>query len=219
VKTSNDAENVLSAISDAVVNFNVDNVKKAVQEALNNGLDPLRIMEEGLAKGARVMGDRFANGDAFLTELFLSAEAMKAGVEILKPHMSKKSEKRGVAKVILCTVKGDIHDIGKNIVGVLLESAGFEVIDLGVDVSAEKIAEKTAELKPRILGMSALLSTTAPEQAVAIGELKKRGLRGSVKVIVGGTAVTEEWAKEIGADGYAADASAAVGIVKSLAES
>jgi len=215
----NDVESVLREISDGVVNFNVDNVKKAVQEALNNGLDPLRIMEEGLAKGARVMGDRFANGDAFLTELFLAAEAMKAGVEMLKPHMSKKSEKRGAAKVILCTVKGDIHDIGKNIVGVLLESAGFDVIDLGVDVGAEKIAEKIAELKPRILGMSALLSTTAPEQAVAIRELKKRGLRGAVKVIVGGTAVTAEWAKEIGADGYAADASEAVGIVKSLVES
>jgi 5-methyltetrahydrofolate--homocysteine methyltransferase len=219
VKTLNDDENVLREISDGVVNFNVDNVKKAVQEALDNGLDPLRIMEEGLAKGARVMGDRFANGDAFLTELFLAAEAMKAGVEMLKPHMSKKSEKRGAAKVILCTVKGDIHDIGKNIVGVLLESAGFDVIDLGVDVGAEKIAETIAEVKPRILGMSALLSTTAPEQAVAIGELKKRGLRGSVKVIVGGTAVTAEWAKEIGADGYAADASEAVGIVKSLVES
>jgi len=219
VKTLNDDENVLREISDGVVNFNVDNVKKAVQEALDNGLDPLRIMEEGLAKGARVMGDRFANGDAFLTELFLAAEAMKAGVEMLKPHMSKKSEKRGAAKVILCTVKGDIHDIGKNIVGVLLESAGFDVIDLGVDVGAEKIAETIAEVKPRILGMSALLSTTAPEQAVAIGELKKRGLRGSVKVIVGGTAVTGEWAKEIGADGYAADASEAVSIVKSLVES
>jgi 5-methyltetrahydrofolate--homocysteine methyltransferase len=209
-------DKIISDISDYVVNSNVDKVKETVQEALKKGVDPLTIMDQGLVKGARIIGDRFAKGDAFLTELFQAAEAMKAGVEILKPHMLKKSEKRHAAKVALCTVKGDIHDIGKNIVGVLLESSGFEVIDLGVDVPAERIVKTIEEAKPQVLGMSALLTTTAPEAGIVIQELKKKGLRNNVKVIVGGTAVSAEFAEEIGADGYTADAIAGVELVKKL---
>jgi 5-methyltetrahydrofolate--homocysteine methyltransferase len=214
-----DDAKILSDVSENVVQCNVEKVKETVQEALSNGVDPLKIMEQGLVKGAKIVGERFACGDAFLTELFQAAEAMKAGVEILKPHMLKASEKRHAAKVVLCTVKGDIHDIGKNIVGVLLESSGFEVVDLGVDVPAERIIKTIEEAKPQVLGMSALLTTTAPEQATVIRELKKKNLRNSVKVIVGGTAVSPELAKEIGADGYAADAMAGVELVKSLVKS
>jgi corrinoid protein of di/trimethylamine methyltransferase len=183
------------------------------------GIDPLKAIEEGLAQGIREVGNKFANGEVFLPELIMAAETMKKALEILEPELKKKKkERKTLGKVLLGTVAGDIHSIGKTIVASMLSANGFEVYDIGEDVPAGKFVEKVKELKPDILGLSALLTTTLPEQKVVIETLKKEGLRDKVKVIVGGAPTSREWAKEIGADGYGADATEAVEVVKKLLE-
>lgn len=206
----------MKELSKAMLEYAPEKVVKYVKIGLKEGLDPLEMIEK-LTQIIRIVGDRFARGEAFLVELMMAGEAMKAGIELLKPKiMEKKLEKKSLGRVVMGTVKGDIHDIGKNIVTIMLEVAGFEVFDLGVDVPAETFVERVRETSADIIGMSALLTTTVPEQKVVVEALRKAGIREKVKVIVGGAATTPEWAKEIEADGYADNALEAVELVKKL---
>ncbi|MEM3622824.1 MAG: corrinoid protein [Candidatus Bathyarchaeia archaeon] len=211
------AENIIEKLKLAVLDYNIEEAASTAKEVIKMGIDPLKAIEEGLAQGIREVGNKFANGEAFLPELIMAAETMKKALEILEPELKKKrKERKTLGKVLLGTVAGDIHSIGKTIVASMLSANGFEVYDAGEDVSAEKFVEKVKALKPDILGLSALLTTTLPEQKVVIETLKKEGLRDKVKVIVGGAPTSKEWAKEIGADGYGADATEAVEVVKKL---
>lgn len=208
---------VIENLRKAVLELDADRARAAAEEAVRLGVDPVEAIEDGLSKGVRTIGDKFAAGEAFLTELVMAGEAMKAGVEVLRPVIvQRKLQQKSVGIVVIGTVRGDIHDIGKRIVAAMLEAAGFEVNDLGVDVPPEKFVEKTQESKAHIVAMSALLTVTTPEQRVVIQTLKKAGVRDSVKVAVGGAAVTSEWAREIGAEGYSDNAVDAVELFKKL---
>jgi 5-methyltetrahydrofolate--homocysteine methyltransferase len=190
-------------------------VKAATEKALETGMTPEEILNNGLVAGMDVVGRDFKAGTLFIPEVLIAAKAMHAGMDILRPLLTESSaSSRG--KVVLGTVAGDLHDIGKNLVGMMLEGAGFEIIDLGTDVPAEKFVETLkAEFAP-IVGMSALLTTTMPQMKKTIEALQKAGLRDKVKVMIGGAPVTESFAKEIGADAYAADAAEASEKARSL---
>jgi len=197
---------VIENLRKAVLDLDADRARANAQEAIRLGIDPIEAIDDGLAKGVRTIGDKFAAGEAFLTELVMAGEAMKAGVEILRPIILKhKLQRKSTGIVVIGTVRGDIHDIGKNIVAVMLEAASFEVNDLGVDVPPEKFVDKT-ESNGQIVAMSALLTVTIPEQKNTVQAIEKAGIRKNVKVAVGGAAVTPEWAREIGADGYSDNA-------------
>ncbi|MEM3581703.1 MAG: corrinoid protein, partial [Candidatus Bathyarchaeia archaeon] len=194
------AESIIERLRLSVLNYNVDEAVSAAKEAVKLGIDLLRAIEEGLAKGIREVGEKFANGEAFLPELVMAAETMKKALEVLEPELRRaKKERKALGKVLLGTVAGDIHSIGKTIVGSMLTANGFEVYDIGEDVPAEKFVEKVKELKPDVVGLSALLTTTLPEQRTVIEALKREGLRDKVKVIIGGAPASREWAEEIGA--------------------
>ncbi|MEM2691595.1 MAG: corrinoid protein [Candidatus Bathyarchaeia archaeon] len=211
------AENIIERLRLSVLNYNADEAVSAAKEAVKLGVDLLEAIEEGLARGIREVGEKFANGEAFLPELVMAAETMKKALEVLEPELRRAKKKRkALGKVLLGTVAGDIHSIGKTIVGSMLTANGFEVYDIGEDVPAEKFVEKVKELKPDVVGLSALLTTTLPEQRTVIEALKREGLRDKVKVIIGGAPASREWAEEIGADGYGADATEAVEVVKRL---
>jgi len=202
---------ILGKLAAAVIEGNSEAAKSGVTEALAAQLDPLEVIEKGLAEGLREVGRRFEAGEMFLMQLILSGEAMKTGVEMLKPEMLRqKKQLAGSRKFLIGTVEGDIHDIGKNIVTAMLTAEGFEVVDAGVDVSDKVFVDKTKEIKPNILGLSALMTTTRTKQRDVIEALKQAGARSSVKVMVGGATVTPEWAQEIGADAYGEDAIEAV---------
>jgi len=188
-------------------------VESEVNKALNEGAEARDILVKGLIGGMSVVGKRFGGGEMFLPEVLASAHAMHEGLNIVKPLLTKAGQK-AVGRVVIGTVEGDIHDIGKKIVGFLLEGNGFEVIDLGVDVKAEAFAQAIGEHKPDILGMSALLTTTMLNMGKTIDLLREKGLREKVKIMVGGAPTTEEFAKSIGADGYAPEAGSAVEWVK-----
>ncbi|MEM2897265.1 MAG: corrinoid protein [Candidatus Bathyarchaeia archaeon] len=186
--------------------------------ALKKGIDPLKAIRQGLMEGMRVVGEKMARSEVFIIEVMISAEAMKAAIEILKPQLSEKRiSELNIGKVVLGTVNGDIHDIGKNIVATMLEATGFGVFDIGCDIPTQKFIEKAEEVKADIIGASALLTVTKLEQEKIIKLLKELGLREKYKVIVGGAIVTQEWAEEIGADGYGKDAEEAVRVAKALA--
>ncbi|MEM2123415.1 MAG: corrinoid protein [Candidatus Bathyarchaeia archaeon] len=202
-------EKVFRSLTEAVVNFNVEEVRRLAQEVIDNGLDPYEAITEALNKGMRIVGDKYEAKEYFLSELLLAGESMKAALEILTPHL-KAGEMKAVGRVVIGTVRGDIHDIGKSIVATLLRSAGFEVVDLGVDVSAERFIEGVRESGADILAMSALLTTTMPYMGEVIKRLEEDGLKEKVMVIVGGAPLSEDYAKKIGADLYAADAVEAV---------
>jgi corrinoid protein of di/trimethylamine methyltransferase len=211
---------IIENLRKAVLDLDVDRVRAGAEEAVRLGIDPIEAIDDGLAKGVRTIGDKFASGEAFLTELVMAGEAMKAGVEVLRPVMLKrKLQRKSTGIVVIGTVRGDIHDIGKNIVAVMLESGGFEVNDLGVDVPPEKFLDKTKESKAQIVAMSALLTVTTPEQKNTVQAIEKAGIRKNVKVAVGGAAVTPEWAREIGAEGYSDNAVDAVELFKKLVAS
>jgi 5-methyltetrahydrofolate--homocysteine methyltransferase len=186
-------------------------VQKAIQEKAN--LDDL--INRALIAAMDVVGDRFAKSEIFVPEMLVSAVTMKKGLDIIKPLL-KEDEKQTKGKVILCTVKGDLHDIGKNLVAMMLEGAGLEVIDLGVDVTVEKVVDKVHEVQPQVLGLSALLTTTMPEMENVINLLRDRGIREKVKVMIGGAPVDADFAKKIGADAYGEDAGEAVTIARSF---
>jgi corrinoid protein of di/trimethylamine methyltransferase len=202
-------DRIFRSLTEAVVNFDIEGVRRLAQEVIDNGLDPYEAITEALNEGMRIVGEKYEAKEYFLSELLLAGESMKAALEILTPHL-KTSGIKAIGKVVIGTVKGDIHDIGKTIVTTLLRSAGFEVIDLGVDVSAEKFIESIREADADILAMSALLTTTMPYMGEVVKELEENGLRGKVTVIVGGAPLSEDYAKKVGADLYAVDAVEAV---------
>lgn len=202
-------------LAEGVMRGDAGVVESEVKKALNEGAEPREILEKGLIGGMSVVGDRFGAGETFLPEVLMCANAMHHGLRIIVPLLEKSGQK-AMESVVIGTVEGDIHNIGKRIVGCLLEATGYKVIDLGVDVKAEAFAQAIEEHKPDLLGMSALLSTTMPNMAKTINYLKEKGLCGKLKIIVGGAQVTEQFAKSIGADGYAPDAISAVALVRKL---
>lgn len=190
-------------------------VKSLTEKALGDNITPGDILNKGLVAGMDVVGERFKNNEIFIPEVLIAARAMKAGMEIIKPMLAESNvESRG--KVLIGTVKGDLHDIGKNIVSMMLEGAGFDVVNLGTDMTIERISEAMEKDKPNVLGMSALLTTTMVYMKEVIEALQKAGTRDQVKVVIGGAPITQAYADEIGADGYAPDAGTAVDLVKGL---
>ncbi len=208
-------EQVLQNLFEAVLEGNFEGVKANVQSALDAELDPNIILNDGMIAAMREVGVRFEAGEYYVPEMLIAARAMQSGMAILKPHLQQ-AEKKSSGRVVMGTVKGDLHDIGKNLVGLMLEGAGYEIIDLGVDVPAEEFVKKAMELKPDVIGMSALLTTTMPSMKTTIDALDAAGLRRNIKVIVGGAPVTETYAQQIEADGFALDASRAVNLVNDL---
>jgi len=205
---------ILEKLRDCVVNLDIEGIQEACKEAIEAGIPAYKAISDGMAKGMNIVGQKYENNEYFLAELIMAGETMKEGMKILEPHL-KSADVKKIGKVIIGTVRGDLHDIGKNIVITLLESAGFEVIDLGVDVPPEKFVEAVREHKPDILGMSALLTTTMLEMENTIKALKEAGLRDKVKIIIGGAPITPEYAEKIGADAAARDAVEGVNICKS----
>ncbi len=203
------------ALAEGVMSGDASVVESEVKKALNEGTDARDILAKGLIGGMNVVGERFRDGDMFLPEVLMSASAMHKGLDIVRPLLAK-SGQGSATKVIMGTVEGDIHDIGKRIVGFLLQGNGFDVIDLGVDLKAEVFIQAIDEHKPDVLGMSALLTTTMLNMGKVIELLREKGLREKIKVMVGGAPVSEEFAKSIGADGYAPEAGSAVELVKKL---
>jgi corrinoid protein of di/trimethylamine methyltransferase len=194
-----------------------DTASFLAQQAIAAGTAPLDAINNGYVPGMHDVGDQFAHGQMFLPDMMASAEAMRAAMAVLDPELKKQgAERPNAGVVILGTTKGDIHEIGKTLVGTLLTAHGFQVHDLGVDVSGEKFADKAKELSADIVGVSALLTTTMRNQKTVIEALERSGLRGQVKVMVGGAPVTRRWADEIGADGYAKDAMSAVALAREL---
>ncbi len=192
-------------------------VGAAVQEALDAGCDPNEILNEGMIKAMDTVGEKFKNGEIFVPEMLVAARAMKKGVEVLKPHLATGAA-GAAGKAIIGTVAGDLHDIGKNLVCMMMESAGFEVIDLGVDVPKEKFVEAyEANPDTKIIGCSALLTTTMPALKETVALLNEAPFRSKVKVMVGGAPITQEFADEIGADAYTEDAASCAKRAKELA--
>jgi corrinoid protein of di/trimethylamine methyltransferase len=208
---------VTEAVKEALRSFDQDRLLEITKKALVEGHNPQEVLD-AITAGLREIGDKFEKGEFFLAELVTAGEAAKTVItKYLKPLLKRSgSASQALGHVVMGTVAGDIHDIGKGIVASMLFTAGFEVTDLGVDVPAEKFVEVVRENDPDVVGMSALLTTTLPMQRATIEALGKNRLRDKVKVIVGGSPVTDEWAKEIGADGYAEDAIGAVKLVKKL---
>ncbi len=211
-------EEILQVIEESVVKGKRVEVEAKVREALEGQIPPRKILDEGLIAGMSRVGKLFETGKYYVPEMLVAARAMQAGLAILKPHLMEQSvEARG--RVLVGTVQGDLHDIGKNLVKMMLEGAGFEVIDLGTDVRPEQFANAVREYSPDIVGLSALLTTTMRNMKATLEALEDFGVRDQVKVILGGAPVTQDYADEIGADGFAADASKAVTLAKSLASS
>jgi len=208
-------EEILEKIKNLMVDLEIDRVKEAVQEALNKNIPPLTIIDKALSPAMEIIGEKYEKGEYYLAELVVAGDTFKEVMDILKPYLKKQTLKK-LGKVVIGTVRGDLHEIGKNIVATMLETAGFDVYDLGVDVPPEKFVEKAKEVDADIVALSALLTTTMIEMKNVIDEFKKAGLRDKVKIIVGGAPVTEEYAKKIGADAYGKDAVEAVKICKQL---
>ncbi len=203
----------LDGIKEAVVVGKFKETEAMVQEAIEAGVDLDALLNDALIAAMDVVGAKFSDGRIFVPEMLLSAETMKRALNLVKPLLkSETSTTRGT--VIMATVKGDQHDIGKNLVSMMLDGAGFEVVDLGVDLSAEKLIDRVAEIRPQVLGLSALLTTTMPEMKNVIDGLAGRGLKDEVKVMIGGAPVSQEFADSIGADGYGQDAPQAVELAR-----
>ena len=187
------------------------------RRALADGVDPLEAVNQGFAAGITSAGEQFGRGEMFLPDLLACAEAMKAAIRVLEPEMRKRGSRREVlGKIVLGTARGDIHDIGKNLVATILAAAGFQIFDLGTSVTPEQFVAKAREVDADIVGISALLTTTMAGQKAVIEALDKNGLRPRVKAIIGGAAVTAKWAAEIGADGYSRNATDALELAKQL---
>ncbi|HET7145453.1 MAG TPA: corrinoid protein [Anaerolineales bacterium] len=208
-------EEILKKLFDAVLEGDFEGVKSNLQAALDAKLDPIVIMNDGMIAAMREVGCRFEEGDYYVPEMLLAARAMQSGMTILKPHLQQ-TDRKSSGKVVIGTVKGDLHDIGKNLVALMLEGAGFEIKDLGVDVPIEEFIRVVQEEKPDIVAMSALLTTTMQMMKQTIDAFEAAGLGDKVKFIIGGAPVTEAYASQIGADGFASDASRAVNVAKSL---
>jgi 5-methyltetrahydrofolate--homocysteine methyltransferase len=211
-------DQTLQAIFDGVLEGDRAVVQEKVQEALGAGLAPATILNDSMIAAMAEVGQRFEMGEYFVPEMLISARAMKAGLEILRPKLLE-AKVEPIGRVVLGTVKGDLHDIGKNLVGMMLEGAGFEVIDLGTDVAPGQFVAAVQEKQPQIIGLSALLTTTMPSMKTTIEALKTAGVRDQVKVMIGGAPVTPKYADEIGADAFAPDASSATARARALTSS
>lgn len=209
---------ILQKIAAAVLVGSKNDALKWVQKGLGAGMNPLDLITHGLTVGLDQVGDKFEEGEYYLPDMMLAAKAMSGAIDYLEPHLEagRKLEQKDSARVVIGTVKGDLHSIGKDIVIMMMKAAGMEIYDLGVDVPSEKFAEAVEENRADILGVSALMTTTIQEQKKIIDLLKEKGLRDQVKVIVGGAPLSEEWALKIGADAYAADAIAGVKKIKTM---
>ena len=208
---------VLKEMADAVVAGDVEACRALAEKAVAEGMDPVKAIQDGFSSGMESVGHQFECGDLYLPEMMQAADAMNAGVAILKPKIE--SQQHGLidsGKVLLATIQGDMHDIGKNIVKILISTAGFEVIDLGKNVMVSDIVERAEEEAVDVLGVSALMTTTMEYMPEVVEELEELGIRDRIIYLVGGAPVTEEWAREIGSDGYASDAAEAVRVVKEL---
>jgi len=204
-------------MAQSIIDGDSDVSAALARQAIEAGIDPLEAITQGFVVGVNTVGDAFAKGDAFLPELVMAGEAMKAAVATLEPEMQKRGTQRTMlGKVVLATVEGDIHEIGKSLVGTMLSASGFQVYDMGVDVPTARIIAKAKEVDADIVGLSALLTTTMVKQKEVIEELDRLGLRRKIKVIVGGAPVTRDWVQKIEADGYSEDAIGAVAIAKQL---
>ncbi|WP_070000917.1 corrinoid protein [Cellulosilyticum sp. I15G10I2] len=200
-------------ISESLQKGRLKDVKELINKALEEGIAADVILNEGLLAGMDIIGGKFKRNEVYVPEVLIAARAMNAGAEILKPKLVDMGVK-AIGKVVLCTVKGDLHDIGKNLVKMMLEGKGLEVIDLGIDISAEKVVEAVKTHNPEIVALSALLTTTMGEQKVVIDALKEAGLRDQIKVMIGGAPVTQSYADEIGADAFTPDAATCAEVAK-----
>jgi len=206
---------ILSEISNALIEGDHIKITELIDTALRIGISYEEIYRKGLIKGMDVVGEKFKNNDIWMPEVMLSARAMNACLEILEPLMQK-SEGVNIGKFVIGTVEGDLHDVGKNMVAMMMKGAGFQVIDLGVNVSPEKFIETIEKEKPQLMGMSSLLTTTMPKMAVTTEAIKKAGLRDRLKIMVGGAPVSQDFADDIGADGYASDSAQGVSKAREL---
>ena len=205
----------LDVISEALQRGDAEKVEELVKKALEENLTPKKILEDGLIKGMDIIGKKFKKNEVYVPEVLIAARAMHAGMDVLKPKLIETGVKN-IGTVAIGTVKGDLHDIGKNLVKMMLEGAGFEVIDLGIDVSPDKFVEAVKEHKPNIIGMSALLTTTMVNMVEVIKALEAAGLRDKVKIMIGGAPITQNYADQIGADGCSPDAASAVDKAKTF---
>lgn len=205
----------LKPIFEGILEGQTSTVVSAVQTALQQGVDPAVILNDGMVAAMAEVGRLFEEGEYFVPEMLIAARAMQAGLGVLKPRLAQENV-QATGKVVAGTVKGDLHDIGKNLVCMMLEGAAFEIIDLGSDVPPEKFVEAVRQSGANLVALSALLTTTMPNMQTTIEALKAAGLRDQVKVMVGGAPITETFARQIGADGYSPDASRAVALAKSL---
>jgi len=208
-------EEKIQAVYEAVLHGAMADTTGLVQEALDAGIEADTILKEGLITAMSEIGQRFESGEAYVPEMLISAKSMKFGLELLRPLLVA-ADVQPIGKVIIGTIQGDLHDIGKNLVGMMMEGAGFEVIDLGVDVKPAQLLEAINEHKPDIVAMSALLTTTMGNMKSAIVEMEGAGVKDGLKVMIGGAAVTQDYADEIGADGFGIDASQAATVAKKI---
>jgi 5-methyltetrahydrofolate--homocysteine methyltransferase len=211
-----DEERIYQEVISGLVELKAEEVKRAIHEGLAKQLDPLSIQENGLRKGLEHLGQLFEKGEVFIPHLMFGAKVFNDGIELLKPHMLKNQPPEALGTVVIGTVAGDLHDLGKNIVTLMWKVSGFRVIDLGTNVTADAFLKAVSEHKANLLGLSALLTTTMMEQKSVIEALIRANMRKQVKVLVGGAPVTDTWAKEIGADGFGKDAGEAVRIAKKM---
>jgi corrinoid protein of di/trimethylamine methyltransferase len=210
-------EDLFKEMAQSITDGESEKAADLAKQAIALGIDPLDAINKGFVNGVNFVGDQFSCGLMFLPELVMAGEAMKAAVAVLEPELARRgTERKMLGKVVLCTVEGDIHEIGKTLVGTMLSATGFQVFDMGVDVPVMKVVEKAREVGADIVAMSALLTTTMVHQKDVIEALEDIGLRATVKVMVGGAPVTQEWVKQIGADGYSEDAIGAAKVARQL---
>ena len=207
-------KDALRRVVDCIVGLKFDEIREACQQALDAGVPAFMIVNRGMAEGMRIVGEKYEASEYFLSELIVAGEVMKEGMKVLEPHL-KSGQVKKLGKIVIGTVFGDLHDIGKNVASVMLGAAGFEIVDLGVDVPAEKFVEAARKEEPDIVGMSALITVTMPEMEKAVKALEKAELRDKLRVIIGGAPVTSQYAEKIGADAAAKDAVDGVKICKS----
>ena len=213
-------DELYQTMSQSVIDGEPEQAEELAREAVSLDLDPLDVIDHGYTHGMNVLGDRFARGEVFLPHLVMGGEAMKAAIAVLEPELARRQQQRQVlGKVVIGTVAGDIHEIGKSLVATMLSVNGFQVFDLGVDVPVSTFVEKVREVGADIVGLSALLTTTMLNQGKVIESFQEAGLREKVKIIVGGAPVSQSWAEQIGADGYAENAIGAVALAKELMRS
>ncbi len=211
------SQEILERLTQAVVDGEPEDAEDLAKQALAEGLDPLDCINKGLTPGIDRVGELFATGEYFLPDLIIGGDAMKAALAILEPALTGNQERQILGKVVLGTVEGDLHEIGKTLVGTMLTANGFQVTDIGIDQPATEFVRAVKDMGATLVGASALLTTTMLHQQEVIDALREAGLRDTVKVMVGGAPVTESWAKQIGADGFAEDAISAVTLAKRLA--